>query len=356
MSTYYYAIKTDGDYIFDNFPKNLRNLVTNYSDSQKIIEVIIDDKVLKARLGSKSNSYGTLFTLTTDDKFIRRYKLFKDLLEMSIISIESLSSFQNDLVARHNSENQEFIHNVTSLNTYSIQDLFALIPQKILTENFTKQNDVVKQIIAEKPKVATKTLLKLIKYSLATKVEFSVFERTMKIHSISQKIEYSIRILVLSILQIFMEDFEEREITVYLDACEKRISVDHDSLFVSLYYIFDNAIKYCHPKTDFKIIFKEEQDSFSILFVMISIRIEQNEIEKLFTRGYRSENVKQLNAGGNGIGMYRILKTLKFNDAILVVTPRINSYKREFNGLVYEGNEFKIKFMGQQDWFKTNFT
>lgn len=354
MTTYYYAEKNNGDYIFDNFPKNLIPLITNFKDNQQIIEVIIEGKKREARLGKKKNAYGTIYVLTTEEKYINRYKLFKELVELSTIAIEPISNFQNKLIEKHSSDNQEFIHNVTSLNSYSIQALFSLIPQNKLTGNINKQVDAVKEIISEKPIVASKTLLKLIKYSLATKVEFSVFERTMKIYQVSQKLDYPIREMVLSILQIFMEDFEEMKITVLLDACERRISLDYNSLFVSLYYILDNAVKYCCPNTDFKIIFKEENDSFAILIIMISVRIEDHEVQKLNVKGYRSENVKTLNKEGNGIGMYRILKTLKFNDAVLEISPRVNSYTREIGEVKYEANQFKIKFIGQQDWFKKN--
>lgn len=354
MTTFYYAEKANRDYIFDNFPKNLIPLITDFNESQQIIEVVINGKKTQARIGKKKNAYGTIYVLTTEQKYLNRYKLFKELVELSTIAIEPISIFQNKLIEKYNSDNQEFIHNATSLNSYSIQSLFALIPQNKLTGNINKQVEAVKDIINEKPIVASKTLLKLIKYSLATKVEFSVFERTMKLHQVSEKTDYPIREMVLSILQIFMEDFDERNITVSLDACDRRISLDYDSLFVSFYYILDNAIKYCCPNTDFKIIFKEENDCFSILIIMISVRIEDHEIQKLHVKGYRSENIKSLNKEGNGIGMYRILKTLRFNDAVLEITPRINNFTRKVGDVNYEANQFKIKFVGQQDWFRKN--
>lgn len=354
MTTFYYAEKTNGDYIFDNFPKNLIPLIANFKENQEVIKVFINGEKTEARIGKKKNAYGAIYVLTTEQKYINRYKLFKELVELSTIAIEPISTFQNKLIEKHSSDSQEFIHNVTSLNSYSIQSLFSLIPQAKLTGNINKQVDAVKDIINEKPIVASKTLLKLIKHSLATKVEFSVFERTMKLYQVSQKTDYPIREMVLSILQIFMEDFEERNITVSLDACERRISIDYDSLFVSFYYVLDNAIKYCCPNTDFKIIFKEEENCFAILIIMISVRIEDYEIQKLHIKGYRSDNIKSLNKDGNGIGMYRILKTLKFNDAELEITPRINTFKKTTGDVNYEANQFKIKFIGQQDWFKKN--
>lgn len=354
MSTYYYAQKLNGDYLFDNFPNELKYLVADFQESQKAFEVVIGNEKILARMGDKTNDFGTIFTLTIDAKYINRYKLFKELVDMSIIGLKPLAEFQNKIVVAQSTQTQEFIHNVTSLNSYSIQDLFTLIPQAILTENINKQNEIVRNIINEKPNVAVKTLLKLIKYNLAMKVEFSVFERTLKPNVFVQKMEHSIRAVILSILQIFIDDFDDHKIEVSLDACERRINIDYDSLFVSLFYLLDNSIKYCCPSTKYKIIFKEEANCFSVLFIMISIKIEKNEVEKLNIHGYRSEAAKQLNKDGNGIGMYRIVKTLKLNNAELEITPKINDFTKKIGGIEYEGNQFKIKFEGQQDWFKSN--
>ena len=301
-------------------------------------------------MGCKLNEFGSIYVLTTESKFINRKKFFNELLELSTISLKPIVNFQNDLINSHSQENEEFIHNVTSLNTYSIQDLFSLIPQNILTENINKQTQKVRDIIKDKPNVTANTLLNLIKYNLATKVEFSVFERTLKPSGFINKTAFPIRPIILSILQIFIQDFEKHRIEVSLVACEKSLNIDYDSLFVSLYYLMDNSIKYCCPKTDYKIIFKQEGNDFSILFIMISININDTDLPKITTRGFRSETAKKLNVEGNGIGMYRILKTLKINNADLIITPRCNSYTKEINRIEYEANEFKIKFRNQKDW------
>lgn len=357
MSTYYYAINSDGDYLFDNFPSNSKDLITNFKESSSPFQIKIDGNFVNARIGKKSNSHGTIYTLTTEQKYVNRIKLFKELVDFSIISLKPIDLFHKKIVQQQTEKTEELIHNITSLNTYSIQDLFALIPQKSLSENINTQKDIIKSAIVEKPNVTISTLQKLIKYNLAMKVEFSVFERTQKPNIISKKISHSIRSLVLSILQIFIDDFEAKKIEVSLDAgaaSEKRFEIDDDSLFVSLFYILENSLKYCCPNTKFKIIFKEESTCFSIVFVMISIKIENHEISKLTEHGYRGKSAIKINADGKGIGMYRITKTLKMNNAELEITPKINDYTRKIGNVIYEGNQFKIKFNGQQDWFKTN--
>ncbi len=357
MSTYYYALNKDGDYLFDNFPETLTYLVLNYSETKNPIEVVIDDQKKPARIGKRTNQHGTIFTLTTDDKLIVRYKLFRELLDMSLISLGPLSKFQDSLLLKLNSKTEEFIHNVKSLNTYGIQDLFALIPQNTLSQNINKQKDIIKNITIEKPNVTVETILNLIKYNLAMKVEFSVFERTQKPNSTVQKIAQPIRSIVLSILQIFITDFDKKDIEVALDAgeaSERLIEVDYESIFVSLFYLLENSVKYCCPKTKYKIIFKEEKNCFSLVFIMVSIKIKDSEISKLTEYGYRSDIAREINEEGKGIGMYRLTKTLKLNNAELEVSPRVNDYKKQIGKIDYEGNQFKIKFIGQQDWFKTN--
>lgn len=354
MTTYYYAINTSGDYVFDNFPEEIKHLATDFKANKNPFKVTIGGVERMARLGCKKNNFGTIYILTTEDKFINRYKYFLELIELSIIGLKPMVNFQIDLMKSHGEHNDEFIHNVTSLNSYSIQDLFSLIPQKTLTENISKQSEIVKNIITEQPNVAVKTLLNLIKYSLATKVEFSVFERTLKPHTTAQKTEHAIRSVILSILQIFIDDFEKNKIEVSLAACDKTLTIDYDSIFVSLYYILENSVKYCCPNTKYKIHFKEESDGFSISFIMISIKIEKAELDKLTIKGYRSILARKIYSTGHGIGMYRILKTLKLNNAELEITPRVNEYTRKIKDVEYEANQFRIKFRGQQDWFKTN--
>lgn len=354
MSIYYYAIDKDGDWIFDNFPMEAVYLIKDFKDSQKIIEILCNEKIIKFRVGKKISVHGTVFTLTSEHRYIQSFKLFKEVIDLSTISLQSIINFKKNVEKKQIDRTEEFIHNVTSLNSYSIQDLFALIPQDKLIGNINKQRDFVKELVAKKTEDAAVTLLLLIKYSLAMKVEFSVYERTLKPWDSVQKIEQPIRPLVLSILQIFMQEFESKQILVSLDASEvsnKLLYLDNDSLFVSLFYILDNAVKYCCPKTKFMIIFEEEESCFSILFKMVSIKIESHEVDKLSIRSYRSAAAERLNKKGQGIGMYRIQRTLKLNNAEIEITPRYFEFPKKVGNTFYEGNLFKVKFTGQQSWF-----
>lgn len=344
MEVFYYIIDTSEKIILNSFPTELRYLLKDEIEKSEKIEIQYLNKKIKAKIGKQLNSKGTIITLTIDEKYVNSSRLFTDLSRMSLMMLENIISHRNNISLNQNEYVQELIHNLTSLNTYNVQELQLLIPQNILSENITKQKEVIKKIVIDKPNVTADTLLKLIKYNYAMKVEFSVFEKTVMQNPNVQKIEYSVREIILSVLQIFIEDFDNKKIVVSVDSNEKRIHIDYEILFVSLFYIFENAVKYCCPHTSFKIIFKEEQNKYIVVFEMLSLRIEDYEIDKLCDKKFRAKSAIQLTSEGNGIGMNRILKTLKLNNAELEILPRITSKAKTRNNLQYEHNQFKIKF------------
>lgn len=353
MRTYYYVFDKNREYLFDNFPESIVKYLDLKLNKTIKIKCLINNKLTEVKIAKKENEYGIIYIATTEKKFINREKLFKEFIDFTTIGIKPFINFQKEIEQKYIRMNEEFIHNVVSLNSHAIQDLFTLLPQQNLSDNIYNQSDYVKLVIKEKPNVAVDTLLNLIKYHLASKVEFSVFSRTLKNNTYIQKSRYYIHKVILSVLQIFISDFEKKNITIHLDASEKQLDIEFDSLFVSLFYIFENAVKYCHPRTTFKVIFKEESNCFSIIFEMISIKIEKFEVDKITLRGYRSEIAKKINSEGSGIGMYRIIKTLQLNNCELEIQPNFNSVQRIYKNVEYEGNLFKIKFIGQQDWFRT---
>ena len=345
MNTYKLIINTEGAIIHGDFPSELKNITSKINSKSVKFDVEINGKKLNARAGIEQNKNGTIYLLTTETKYIKSSKLFYELLKMSVITLDSVVSFNEKLSLNQNEYVQDLIHNLTSLNTYNIQDLYSLIPQQILSDNINKQKDVIKNIVTEKPKITVNTLLKLIKYNSAMKVEFSVFEKTVMKNPKVQKIEYSIRNAILSILQIFIDDFENKKIQVTVDSNFTRLYVDYDILFVSLYYIFDNAVKYCSENTKFKVLFKEKKENlFLVIFDMVSLRIEENEVEKLCVKKFRAQSAEKLTDAGKGIGMHRVLKTLKLNNAELEIIPRVTPTFKQKNDLKFEHNQFILKF------------
>jgi len=350
--TFFFITAKSGDYILDNFPTELQYLLTEEFNSRNKIQVNYKGINNIARIGTMNSDNLIVTILTFEKKYIERLKFFNEFLDNSIQFINPILKLEKTIKDKNNGLLQEFIHNVKSLNSYSIQNLYTIIPQKSASENINAHKDQLKQLIKDQPIVTADILLKELKYSIATKVEFSVFENILnKKRSLINERHY-IRSVFISVLYLFADDFDLKKIEISLAACEKVLEIDFDSFFVSLYYIFDNAIKYTLPNTKLKINFSEEKDSFDVSIKMVSIKIDKNEIKQLSIRGYRSPTAKKINMNGEGIGMYRVMKTLALNKAEIIIKPNSFNYTKTVKDIDYEGNEFVIKFIGQQDWLK----
>ena len=345
MGTYKQIRDYEGNLIFGDFPQELKTLPSKITEKSIKMEVSIDQRVVNSRCGFETNSNGTIYVLTTETRYINSSKLFKDLIQMSIITLDSIVNFKKKLSLNQNEYIQNLIHNLTSLNTYNIHDLENLVSQKLLSQNINRQKDAIKEIISTKPNVLSETLLKLIKYNYAMKVEFSVFEKTVMLNPNVQKIEYSIKEAILSILQIFIDDFEKKNIQVYVDSTSMRLHFDYDILFVSLFYIFENSVKYCCKSSSFNVIFEEISDNlFLVKFEMLSLRIEDYEVNRICQKKFRARSAEILTDEGKGIGMHRVKKTLKLNNIELEIIPRISSKSKSIDRLIYERNQFILKF------------
>lgn len=344
MKTFNQFIDKDGKLLLNNFPTEIQYLLGNEISKSEKLEVEIFNKKTKARIGKLKNENGIVIALSIEERYVNSSSLFSELLKLSIISLDNIITFRNNFSLNQNEYVQDLVHNLTSLNTYNVQELESLIPSKILTQNINTQKDVIKNIITEKPIVTANTLLKLIKYNYAMKVEFSVFEKTIMHNPKVQKQELSIREIILSILQVFIQEFEQRNIIVSIDNNEKRFHVDFEILFVSLFYILENAIKYCCRNSNFKILLKEEQNKFIVIFDMLSLRIEDDEVAKICQKKFRAKSAILHTEDGKGIGMSRVLKTLKLNNAEIEIVPRVSDYTKTKGNLIYEHNQFKIIF------------
>lgn len=344
MKTYNQFIDKEGKSILNNFPDQFQYLLSKEISKSEKLEIEIFNKKAKARIGKTQNDNGSVIVMSVEERYVNSSSLFSELLKISSISLDNMINFRNHFSLNQNEYVQDLVHNLTSLNTYNVQELESLIPSKILTQNINTQKDVIKNIIVEKPIITANTLLKLIKYNYAMKVEFSVFEKTIMQNPKVQKLELSIKEIILSILQVFIQEFEQRNINVSIDNNERRFHVDFEILFVSLFYILENAVKYCCRNSNFKIILKEEQNNFIVLFDMLSLRIEDDEITKICQKKFRAKSAILHIKEGKGIGMSRVLKTLKLNNADIEIIPRVTSFTKTKNDVIYEHNQFKLIF------------
>jgi signal transduction histidine kinase len=127
-----------------------------------------------------------------------------------------------------------------------------------------------------------------------------------------------------------MIDFaKESGVNLYLKKPEEKsiiTFIDQQKLAIAISNIVSNAVKYNIEKGDVTIEIKKLEDK---PFVQISIKdsgigIEQNEINKLFTKFFRSENAKRVVPDGAGLGLYITKNIIKRHGGEIWAQSQLN--------------------------------
>ena len=146
----------------------------------------------------------------------------------------------------------------------------------------------------------------------------------------------------MNVLHTFFVDFEENDVQVHIGENYSRVLVDYESIHVAFYHILENASKYIKQFSTFSIKFSENPNNLTIAFLMDSLYIEENELEKIFIEGYSGINAHKAKRAGEGIGMSRIKRLVELNDAEFTVIAGKKII--QYNGQRYSKNQFFVDF------------
>jgi K+-sensing histidine kinase KdpD len=347
---YFKIFDRDNNVVYNSIPPSLGNSLLQKGNNS-LSDIVIDNVKIRYRYGFSKNEKGSIYILTDDKKYVNSKNTFKDFLNLNLLLIDSFYKMKTDIIEKYNNQTKELIHNLITLNGHNIQEVFALVPQQSLTKNINEQLKTIKGKITNDIEGAAKTFLRLAKNNMAMKIEFSVFNKLMENKPFLAKEEHNIRIIILNILQIFYQDFEDKGIKLQLDSSDVDLCLDFETITVCFYYIIENALKYCLPRTTLKIFLLESDGKFCVVFDMISLQIIQGEENQLCDFGFCGANAKKLGKNGSGIGLYRAYKTLILNDATIEIKPRTSlEYQKKHEGYIYEHNVIEIKFPLQKRW------
>jgi len=136
---------------------------------------------------------------------------------------------------------------------------------------------------------------------------FETIDLEEKIHEISQ------------VLKPLLQK-EENKFVVFEHNLFKmpRVKVDETRMYQVIYNLLSNAIRYCDPSSTIKTFYnpdvsteiaESELDYFEIKFQNHGIGIPKEDSKNVFNEYFRSENAKQVNPNGTGIGL-NVAKTI----------------------------------------------
>jgi light-regulated signal transduction histidine kinase (bacteriophytochrome) len=328
----------EGKIIYSNLPNNF-----NFQSPSNKVETVycLDKKANRRQINIINNEYDLYFASYDEDL---TNKIFKHYLTAFEILLPIVLKTQEEVAKQDTQKARRLKHNLINHSTKIQQELYKLVSQEALIGGDNKQIEVIQDVIKKKLKDAAYAYLRILKSINLMKSEFDVYDM---LHSATPYVDigsHPIHKVILLGMNTFWLDFLEKNINVYIEPSSETVLIDYKSFSVALSHIFDNAIKYCCPNSDFSIRFKRNANWLSIEFTMLSLRVEMKEIDNLFIENYSGEWAQKLNISGTGIGMNIIKRVISLNRGKVTFQSNLDPNRAiKKNGIPYELNQLTIE-------------
>ncbi|GAA0871049.1 ATP-binding protein [Gangjinia marincola] len=270
-------------------------------------------------------------------------KLFRQKIEALSYTVPDLKIPISEIRSEEQKKVNRLVHNLTSINAHNIQEIYDLVPQEVLAQNWRKQLVFIKEEISKDLDKAALTFLRIAKHNTHMRSEFSIYRKIERDDNIElDKKNHKLRNVLLNTLHTFFSDFSRRNI--YVDVAEFyfQVKFDYETVQVALYHLIENATKYTLAETKISISASENLETVDLKFEMISAHVKEEEREYVIKEGFSGEMAKKMNRHGDGIGMWRINQMLEINEGSFEAI--FGPIKEERMGFEFSENVFILKF------------
>jgi signal transduction histidine kinase len=297
---------------------------------------------LKVRIFVKKIPKGEIVLFGTDYD----YKLLAN-KHIAEKTAEVCEVFFREIINIKQQEYSILSHNFITNQSLMQDAIERVVPEKSLAraENHIEQIEIVKNIIDTDKQGTAESFLTIVKSANDMQAQLEglkILNRDFKLDLGSHNIKTALE----NIIHPFYKEFRRREIKLHwgIDHAESQIrliKIDYKILYVAIHHFFNNVIKYIQPYSHLNINF--DHDNKKLEFQMISAKIDEDELERIFIFGYRGKNVKEKDAG-EGIGMYMVSQALNLINAKMIVSPDYSTEHVDASGDKYVLNKFTIQF------------
>jgi hypothetical protein len=294
----------------------------------------------KRRYGIRKTNASTSFLCCDKTKTT---KLFKGKLEALSYSVPDLIIPINEIREDEQKKVNRLVHNLTSINAHNIQEIYDLVPQEVLSQNWRKQLEFIKEEMSKDIDKAAMTFLRIAKHNTHMKSEFSIYRKIERSDSIDlEKRSHNIRNVLLNTLHTFFSDFTKRSVYVGVEDFYYMAFFDYETIQVALYHLIENASKYTLPKSKINISATEKDEWIYLKFEMVSAHVKPEDGKEIMKEGVSGEAARKMSLQGDGIGMWRINQMLKINGGEFETV--FGPIKENRMGFDFSDNVFTFKF------------
>lgn len=275
---------------------------------------------------------------------VKSTRLFREKARASRAALECASELLDEVSGEIRSQSSLYMHNIVQLNAQSIQAIHAALPSGSFEKSSREELlSTLSESVGDSPQEIAKLIVDLLKNENLEKTELTLHDKLTG-RADMQLFRFPVHKVVLLVLNTFWGDFTSKNVIVSLGECYDEVRVDYNFLAMVLVHLFHNAAKYVLPSTTLTIKFEPNGTELHVIFTMLSLKIEAEELPRIFDEGFFGAAPKRLGREGKGIGLWVVRELLRQMDADIEVQANIEPAKRMSKmGFDYEANQFILK-------------
>ena len=240
-------------------------------------------------------------------------------------------------------------HNTRTIASNIREKLFALLETS--DEDFMRAEDkidYVLEVVNRKEYFTARELLSILKSTEQILHEFTSLDFLHPNAKLSPKQMGDHKAHTVYVLSFYMyeRDFADKHLHVKTGECDDKILIHFPTAKTAIAQILDNTIKYAKPNSKIDVAFSKETIDgcpyIALIFNMLSLAIEKNEISILMQQGKRSPHALRAQIPGSGQGLFVAKKMVELNGGIFSITTDDKIQKHQ--GIPYTKNTFKLYF------------
>ena len=336
MKQYYIHIFKDNSILLSNLPDDLRNEADECS--YEFINSMCAIKHIKRLQYKESITNGYIYMCSYDTSMTKKiFFHYFDMLKSVYDAYEEKIKNEKERLIK---DLRRLQHNINTYNATIHDEITNLIPLDDIRDEWKEVVPFVEDIVQRKSKLTAITLLKTIKFSTFVTAEMTVHDYINSDNIKLEKYSHSMHRIVKLSLQPYFLEFVEKGIDIKIGDCYEKVSIDYPTISVVLGHIWNNAIKYIYKDSSLDINFNTSKNNLITTIKMYSLKIEEDEIEDIYTEGYSGKWAKKIEEDGHGIGMFYIKHLIEMNDGSFSIKTGTNI--TNINGIPYVNNEFLI--------------
>ena len=270
-------------------------------------------------------------------------RLFKEKMKAVRAFLPVMEDYTERATQEISTSVHRLVHNLLTLNAQTLQAIYNAVPQEEFSEKRREQllSSLQDRILQDPPRIA-RALVNVLKIATQEKTEFTVYGKLYDDEPLRPR-ACPIHKLVLLVHNTFWSTFQEKDVRIRLGECWQTVHVDYDTMVAALVELFRNAAKYVLPGSFLDISFEETDNSISIVFDMVSLKVAPDEVEKIYVEGYSGEETKKIGRQGEGRGMGVVRRLLEMNDGSVRFLSDVDQGKRQDRmGVHFEGNVLRV--------------